>query len=252
VSAIGPGLGFPGVDGPAESRDEGPHNRLADAMRRISSVAVGQPLSDEEIDDAADKVAAVADRLEAAAEPTKRTRGQPDPNSHPQDHFATSPMVGYANPIAPPVTVWAVQGANGQREIRGTVTFGFQYEGPPTCVHGGVIAELFDELLGLANITVGEGAMTGTLKIRYNRPTPLLAPLELVSRNTGRDGRKVFAWGGIYHDGVLTAEAEGIFIDVMQGKMLDIVRANANIAEGTLVDPQWERLIEKDAEQASD
>ena len=84
--------------------------------------------------------------------------------------------------------------------------------------------------------------MTGTLKIRYNRPTPLLAPLELVARNTGRDGRKVFAWGGIYHDGELTAEAEGIFIDVMQGKMLEIVRANANIAEARLVDPQWERL----------
>ena len=114
-------------------------------------------------------------------------------------------------------------------------------------MHGGVVAELFDELLGLANIAVGEGAMTGTLKIRYNRPTPLLAPLELVARNTGRDGRKVFAWGGIYHDGELTAEAEGIFIDVMQGKMLEIVRANANIAEARLVDPQWERLMERDA-----
>jgi acyl-coenzyme A thioesterase PaaI-like protein len=119
-------------------------------------------------------------------------------------------------------------------------------------VHGGVVAELFDELLGLANIAVGEGAMTGTLKIRYNKPTPLLVPLELVARNTGHEGRKVFAWGGIYHDGELTAEAEGIFIDVMQGKMLEIVRANANNAEARLVDPQWERLIEQDAERRQD
>ncbi len=49
------------------------------------------------------------------------------------------------------------------------------YEGPPTCVHGGVIAELFDELLGISNILAGPGAMTGTLTIRYRRPTPLLA-----------------------------------------------------------------------------
>ena len=68
------------------------------------------------------------------------------------------------------------------------MTFGYPYEGPPTCVHGGVIAELFDELLGMSNILVGQGAMTGTLKIRYRRPTPLLAPLELVARHTGQGG----------------------------------------------------------------
>jgi acyl-coenzyme A thioesterase PaaI-like protein len=249
VSDIGPGLGFPGVDGASESTDEGPLNRLAEAVRRISAVAVGQPLADEEVTEAAARLEAVASQLEAAAEPTKRTRAQPDPIGHPQDHFSTSPVVGYANPVAPPVTVWAVQGEEGRREIRGTVTFGYQYEGPPTCVHGGVIAELFDELLGLANIAVGEGAMTGTLTIRYRRPTPLLAPLELVARNTGRDGRKVYASGAIYYDGELTAEAEGVFIDVMQGKMLEIVRANSNNAEARLVDPQWERLIERDAQQ---
>ena len=88
-------------------------------------------------------------------------------------------------------------------------------------MHGGVIAELFDELLGLANIAVGEGAMTGTLKIRYNRPTPLLAPLKLVARNTGHERRKVFVWGGSTTRVSCTAEAEGIFIDVMQGKMLE-------------------------------
>ena len=123
-------------------------------------------------------------------------------------------MIGFANPLAPPVEVWAVEGEDGRRELRGRVTFGYQYEGPPTCVHGGVIAELFDELLGMSNILIGQGAMTGTLKIRYRRPTPLLAPLELVARNTGQEGRKIFAWGGIYYQGELTAEADGIFIHV--------------------------------------
>ena len=130
------------------------------------------------------------------------------------------------------------------------MTFDYPYEGPPTCVHGGVIAELFDEMLGLSNILVGLGAMTGTLTIRYRRPTPLLAPLELAARHTGSEGRKVFAWGGIYHEGELTAEAEGIFIHVAPARMLDIVTGNAHgahSAEGPLVDADWQRMMEKAA-----
>jgi hypothetical protein len=142
--------------------------------------------------------------------------------------------------------VWAVDGENGVREVRGRVTYGYAYEGPPTCVHGGVIAELFDELLGMSNILAGAGAMTGTLKIRYRRPTPLLAPLELAARHTGKEGRKVFAWGGIYYRGELTAEAQGVFIEVPPGRMLDIVSGNAHGTEAPLVDPDWQRAIARE------
>jgi acyl-coenzyme A thioesterase PaaI-like protein len=144
--------------------------------------------------------------------------------------------------------VWAVTGHEGWREVRGRVTYGYAYEGPPTCVHGGVIAELFDELLGMCNILVGSGAMTGTLTVRYRRPTPLLAPLELVARHTGKEGRKVFAWGGIYHRGELTAEADGIFIEVPPGRMLDIVSGNAHSTEAPLVvDPDWQKMMARHA-----
>ena len=210
-------------------------------------MAVALPLSDEELAAAGEELAACGPaRGRGPAE--KLTRLQPTVNGHPQDHFPTSPMVGYANPIAPPVDVWAVRGEGGQREIRGKVTFGYQYEGPPTCVHGGVIAELFDELLGLANIIVGQAGMTGTLKVRYRRPTPLLAPLELVPRFTGRDGRKIFTWGGIYYEGELTAEADGIFIEVLPGQMLGIVSGNANVAEAPLVDRAWRRMMAQGVE----
>jgi hypothetical protein len=247
----GPGGGHPGVDGEPTSASPGlPINRVAAALRRIGAVTIGQPLEDEDLDRAGDELAGVADRLEADAEVSKRRRKTPGqagfPGVHPQDHFPTSPMIGFANPISPPVEVWAVHGEDGQREIRGRVTFDYPFEGPPTCVHGGVIAELFDELLGLSNILNGLGAMTGTLTVRYRRPTPLLAPLELAARNTGRDGRKVFAWGGLYHEGELTAEAEGVFILVEFGRMLDIVSGNAHgahSAEGPLVDADWQRMM---------
>jgi hypothetical protein len=252
----GPGAGSPGIDGPARTTGDEPLNVAAAAIRRITSVMVGQPVGEEEIALAATELTAIAERVEAAAAQSKRRRNEPGPNGfpgvHPQDYFPTSPMVGFSNPIAPPVEVWAVTGEGGQREVRGRVTFGYPYEGPPTCVHGGVIAELFDEMLGLSNILAGVGAMTGTLTIRYRRPTPLLAPLELAARHTGQDGRKMFAWGGIYYQGELTAEAEGIFIMVPPTRMLDIVSGNIHGAEAPLVDPNWQEMLEKAKEPGAE
>ena len=156
-------------------------------------------------------------------------------------------MIGYANPLAPPVELWTVLGEDGQRELRGRVTFDYQYEGPPTCVHGGVIAELFDEMLGSANLITERAGMTGTLTVRYRRPTPLLVPLDVSARVTGSEGRKLFVWGGLYNSGELTAEAEGIFIEVNPGRMLDIVTNNAKDSSAPVIDAEFAQMIKQSA-----
>ena len=136
--------------------------------------------------------------------------------------------MGMANPIAPPVKVQVVDGPEGgPREIRAEVWFDWAYEGPPTCVHGGVIAETFDEMLGAANMVAGNPAMTGTLTVRYRKPTPLRAPLRIEARCLGRDGRKIRTWAGMYHEDVLTAEADGLFIEVGPERFLAIAEGNA-------------------------
>jgi hypothetical protein len=234
-------------DGAPLSTGDEPLNRLASAVRRISAVAVGRPLGDEEVADAADQLGQIADSLENSASASRRPRGQPNLWGHPQDFFPNSPIIGYANPIAPPVEVWAVQGENGGREIRGRVTFGYPYEGPPTCVHGGVIAELFDELMGAANVLANKPAMTGTLTVRYRRPTPILAPLDLVARFMRSERRKVFTWAGIYHAGALTAEADGVFIEVRPRGMLDMVTANALATDEPVIDEELARTIAENA-----
>ena len=158
-----------------------------------------------------------------------------------------SPMIGFANPIAPPVEIWSVQGEGGWPEIRGRVTFGYAYEGPPTCVHGGIIAELFDEVMGAANIVTENPGMTGTLTVRYLWPTPLLAPLDIVARFTGTERRKVFTWAGIYHDGALTAEADGIFVKMDPNRLLDIASTDASAADEQVIDDDFAQLIAKNA-----
>lgn len=95
---------------------------------------------------------------------------------------------------------------------RGRVNFGVTFEGPPGCVHGGVVASFFDQILGHHNVTSGIPAMTGSLTVRYRRPTPLYTDLEFEVRVTSREGRKVVTAGTLSADGELIAEGEGLFI----------------------------------------
>ncbi|HEY5026050.1 MAG TPA: PaaI family thioesterase [Acidimicrobiales bacterium] len=213
---------------PAETRPAGEDARfdLAHQVRRITSAMVGLPIGDADITAAAAALKDVADELERGAGPGRRLRAQPDPVGHPQEFFPTSPVIGFANPVAPPVVVEAVDG-----ELRGTATFDYQYEGPPTCVHGGVIAMVFDEMLGAANIMAGSPGMTGTLTITYRKPTPLRTPLRLEARFMGREGRKIRTYGAIFNGETLTAEAEGIFIELVPQRFLAFVTEHSDSPE---------------------
>ena len=61
--------------------------------------------------------------------------------------------------------------------------------------------------------------MTGTLEIRYRRPTPLHTDLRFEGRLAEVSGRKIAVVGGCYAGEVLTAEAKGLFI-AMPSKMM--------------------------------
>lgn len=126
-----------------------------------------------------------------------------------QRHWDRNPLVGRLNPLAPPiVTEFRDEG------VYGRCTLGPAYEGPPGYAHGGVVASIFDQLLGLANVVVNNPGMTGTITIRYHEPTPLRVPLEFFCKTVRVDGRKSFAEGTCRANGTVTAEAEGIFIGI--------------------------------------
>jgi hypothetical protein len=218
-------------DGPLDD----PRCRLAAAIRPVITLNVSAELDDDALVEAAETIEAVAERLTARAGP-RRTRNQPDLARAAQEFFPSSPVIGLANPVAPPVRVAVVEGDGGRPEIAGRANFGFAYEGPPTCVHGGVIAELLDEVLGAANIVAGHPAMTGTLTVRYRKPTPLNADLRVEARFVRADGRKVYTWGGVYTGDTLTAEADGIFIEVVPTQMLNIAEANIDSADPVMLE----------------
>jgi Thioesterase superfamily len=127
----------------------------------------------------------------------------------PAGFFPYSPVVGPLNAIAPPVTFTF----DGER-LSGRGTLPAPYTGPPGTVHGGVVALVLDELLGATNACLGLGAYTGTLSIRYERPTPIGVELEFEAWVDRTERRKVFTVGTISAEGVVTARAEGVFIRV--------------------------------------
>ncbi len=125
-----------------------------------------------------------------------------------------------ANPLAPPVRV-----AVRDDKVIGHANFGVAYEGPPGHVHGGFIAAAFDEVLGMAQSLTGSPGMTGTLTIRYRRPTPLLTELVFEARVDRVEGRKIFTEGRLSAGGVVTAEAQGLFIAVGHERFVKMIEA---------------------------
>jgi acyl-coenzyme A thioesterase PaaI-like protein len=206
---------------------EDPRRRLAAALRRVIDVSVGRPFEDDDLVAAAEAAEALGDRLEAQAGEGRRTRLVPGREATVADFLPTSPVIGWANPIAPPVEVWSHTTDDGRKELRGKVRFGHGYEGPPGTVHGGILALVFDEMLGAANSMARIRCMTGTLTVRYRKPTPLLADLDLEARTVEVNGRKVSTWGGIYHQGTLMAECDGLFITVDVERFLAAEAARA-------------------------
>lgn len=194
---------------PAEGQ-RGALHRLADALRHTIEALMDSDAPEDELLAAAERAEEFAKRLGSGAR-GRALRGfaETSTSGNPRAFFDNSPILGAANPIAPPVSLWMEKG-----ETRGTATFGIAYEGPPGHVHGGFIAAAFDEVLGMAQSATGNPGMTGTLTIRYRRPTPLYREVRFSGRVDRVEGRKIFTSGELFHEDTLCAEAEAIFISV--------------------------------------
>jgi acyl-coenzyme A thioesterase PaaI-like protein len=183
--------------------------RLANAMRLVIERLVLSDAPEAELCVAADRLEQYAAHL--GTHPRLRSYegfAEASPAGDVGAFFDRSPLIGLANPLAPPIAIRPT----GERTAEGIVTFGAAYEGPPGCVHGGFVAAAFDEVLGFVQSLSGQPGFTGTLTVRYRKPTPLHTELRFDTRIDGTERRKVFASGQVFAGDLLCAEAEAIFV----------------------------------------
>jgi acyl-coenzyme A thioesterase PaaI-like protein len=190
---------------------------LADAVRRLMQAAVLTTLDDEQRREVAAGIDALTSRLAGSS---RGTMPWPDPESMRRGQRPYSPGIGAANPIAPPMTVRTLDDGS----VVGEATMRPIHEGPPAVVHGGWVATLLDQLLGHANAAAGVGGFTAELTVRYRRPTPYDVPLTVRARTDKVDGRRVHASGEIVADGVVTAEAGGLFLMPSAQRLVEVAQ----------------------------
>ena len=132
-------------------------------------------------------------------------------DQNPSEFFPYSPAVGPFNPIAPPLEVEVINEAE-YKEIRAFGKLDGVYVGPPDLVQGGVIALLFDDIMGSVLVVNNCGAMTGTLEVRYEKPTPIGKELLWTGKIEKIEGRKIYVSADLWEGEHRTAIATGIFV----------------------------------------
>ena len=104
-----------------------------------------------------------------------------------------------------------------EQHVRARVTLGRFYLGAGAA-HGGVLSLIFDEILGRLANTGRTRSRTAYLHVNYRNITPIGSELRVAAHVDRVEGRKRFLTGAIYHDGTLTAAAEGLFVELRPGQ----------------------------------
>lgn len=194
------------VDSFASMTDSLPvYETLAASVRRLIDATIRTEVDHDVIADATARIDSVTAQLSAELMPG--TFGQRDVDDG-QGIASGNVVIGVRNPSAPPLVVHHEDDGSVWTEFN----LGAAFEGPVGHVHGGVSALILDHVLGATAHRPGKPAYTGTLTLRYHKPTPLRQPLRADAWVDRIEGVKTFAVGQISGPAGVMVSAEGIFI----------------------------------------
>lgn len=221
MSTREPGMTNP-LFNPFESEDISPpysehweaKRRLAQALRDLTEVLLTSTPEVSEMNE-------IAERLELQARQFAKSERRYGITAFAEDgrhggyaevNHELNAIAGLSNPLAPGLNMWF------EDEVAlGKVTCGHGYQGPPGHVHGGFVAAIFDQFLGMAQIMGKTPGMTGSLTVRYLRPTPLHQELTLRAELDRVEGRKTYMRATMYAGEVQTAACTALFVRPRDG-----------------------------------
>ena len=186
----------------------------AEALRRLGNALVGHHVEDDylfEMAKMADGMLTEVISGERRARPVddmKRYVWGISPGEGDRvDHFPDCVVSGAANPLGLGMSIW-----REDDEAVARVRLGHAFEGAPGRAHGGVVASIFDDVMGIVLTIQSTPAFTARLTVSYLAPVPISVELQFRARQTWREGRKLFMAAEATHEGNVVAEAEGLFI----------------------------------------
>ena len=198
----------------------------ASLMRQLGHEFVARTLSDDELEALSRNVRTLLDDIRTAPPRLRelsRDRLEEFTLTIPtfdeigeRQLFSDSIVAGAANPMGLAAQLWRDGDVACMR-----VTLGKAFEGAPGRAHGGVIAALLDEVMGLMNVIHGAMAFTAQLDITYVAPTPVGEPIIARAWLARRDNRKQFVEATLHADDVLVASANALFISIDRSVFLE-------------------------------
>lgn len=182
--------------------------QLAQELRELVDTIVSTQPDEDVLNSLIDDIASARARLDGLGRTRYWERGEGG-----EGFMRWSPFRGSHNPMAPPMSIELIDD-DEDRFLTATVTVGSVGEGPPSCVHGGIIAGLHDEICGAASsrLAVRPGGMTGRLEVRYRAPTPINSPLRFDARLTADRGRRVMVASTCYSGDLRCSDAVAMFV----------------------------------------
>lgn len=129
--------------------------------------------------------------------------------------FADSIVSGGANPMGLGAWLWR----DGDQAVM-EATLGKAFEGAPQRAHGGIVAALIDETMGLVLAIHEALAFTVQLDITYLAPTPINETIFARAWLERKERRKMFMRAEVTSGTTTIAEASSLFIEVDPTKFL--------------------------------
>jgi acyl-coenzyme A thioesterase PaaI-like protein len=102
---------------------------------------------------------------------------------------------------------------------RARAWFGPGAEGPPGHVHGGALAALLDEAMGMAGLATGRVVVAARIEVDFRSMVPLGEVVDVVLEVVETAGAKVSVRAELRRGETVACRATGLFVDIGTDRM---------------------------------